>query len=396
MRLSHLIVVAALWLVPSFAHAQPAWDSRGWVMLGEREVHGHGRMERDVMPVGRQEGRFNKLTIVVENSDLEMIDFAVKFEHGDPWHPGLSHFFREGQRTRVIEFPESAWGTTQRAIQAIEFTYRNVPGEGHARVQVWGWRTGDAAAPPPPPAPSWDSRGWVQLGERAVRGHGRMERDVIPVGRQDGRFNKLTIVVEDSDLELVDFAVKFEHGPAWHPGVSHFFREGQRTRVIEFPESAWGNTQRAIQAIEFAYRNVPGEGHARVQVWGWRTGDGGERPAPMWNSDGWVPLGDREVHGHGQMERDRIAVGRGEGKFSRLTIVVENSDLEMIDFIVNFAHGDPFHPEVKHYFREGQRTRVIELPPSDSGRTARTIQSIDFMYRNVPGEGHARVQVWAQ
>ncbi|HEY1554094.1 MAG TPA: hypothetical protein VGF94_04625 [Kofleriaceae bacterium] len=402
MRLSHLIVVTAvLWFTPLVARAQPAtWDSRGWVMLGEREVHGHGRMERDVMPVGRQDGRFNRLTIVVENSDLEMVDFAVKFERGEAWHPGVSHFFREGQRTRVIEFPETAWGNTARAIAAIEFAYRNVPGEGHARVQVWGWRTGAttvAVPPPPPPAPAWDSRGWVQLGEREVHGHGRMERDVMPIGRQDGRFGKLTIVVDNSDLEMVDFAVKFEHGAPWHPGVSHFFREGQRTRVIEFPETAWGNTARSIAAIEFAYRNVPGEGHARVQVWGWRNAEASAPPpAPVWNSQGWMALGEREVHGHGRMERDHIEVGRQDGKFSQITIVVENSDLEMIDFTVNFTHGDPWHPGISHVFREGQRTRVLELPASMSGHAERAIQSIDFAYRNVPGEGHARVQVWAR
>jgi hypothetical protein len=68
----------------------------------------------------------------------------------------------------------------------------------------------------------------------------------------------------------------------------------------------------------------------------------------------------------------------------------------MIDFVVNFTHGDPWHSELEHYFREGQRTRVLELPPNMSGNAERSIQSIDFAYRNVPGEGHARVQVWAQ
>jgi hypothetical protein len=420
MRLAHALVIA-LALFPAAALAQPgpppqpppSWDSRGWVMLGERMVHGHGQMEHDRIDVGRFEGRFDKLTIVVERADLEMVDFVVTFGKGDPWHPEVKHFFREGQRTRVIEFPPSAWGNVERSIKSIDFMYRNVPGERHAVVQVWGWKTGNAPPvvvvqptppPPPPPAQLWDSRGWVMLGDREVHGHGKLERDQISVGRFEGRFSKLTVVVENSDLEMVDMTVVFGRGDPWRPGVSHFFREGQRTRVIEFPETAWGNTQRTIQSINFTYRNIPGEGHARVQVWGWKTGNAPPvvvegpppPPAPVWESRGWVMLGERMVHGHGQMERDKIAVGRQEGRFSKLTLVVENSDLELVDMTVVFGKGDPWKPPVSHFFREGQRTRVIEFPENVWGNTQRSIKEIWFTYRNVPGEGHARVQIWAQ
>ena len=60
---------------------------------------------------------------------------------------------------------------------------------------------------PPQPAPVWDSRGWVQLGDRTV--NGRYDHDRIEVGRYEGRFSKLTMVVENSDLELIDFKITF-------------------------------------------------------------------------------------------------------------------------------------------------------------------------------------------
>jgi hypothetical protein len=392
-----ILMVAVLLAIASPAVAQ-TWDSKGWVLLGETKVHGHGKLDHDRIEVGRQEGKFDKLTLVVENSDLELVDFKVVFGKGEPWQPGVTHFFREGQRTRVIEFPESAWGNTARSIKAIEFAYRNVPGEGHARVQVWGFRTQGAVAAPPP-APVWDSRGWVALGEREVHGHGRMENDRIDVGRQDGRFSKLTIVVEDADLELVAFAVRFGRNQVYQAQVNHFFKEGQRTRVIELPDSAWGSDGRAIQSIEFAYRNIPGEGHAHVKVFGFRTETAAAPPPPaawQFESRGWVMLGEREVHGHGRENHDRVEVGRAEGKFSRLTLVVYDADLELTDLSVQFRHGDPWHAATRHFFKEGARARAIDLPASEHGGDARTIQYIDLSYRNLPGEGHARFQVWAQ
>jgi hypothetical protein len=100
-------------------------------------------------------------------------------------------------------------------------------------------------------------------------------------------------------------------------------------------------------------------------------------------------LGERQVNG--RVDHDRIEVGRREGKFSKLTLVVLDSDLELIDFEIKFAKGPPWHPEVKHFFKEGQRTRLIDFPGDE-----RVIKFIDIKYRNLPGGGRAKVQVWAQ
>lgn len=116
--------------------------------------------------------------------------------------------------------------------------------------------------PPPAPQPDvgWDSTGWTLLGQQSV--DGARDRDRIHVGRDDGRFRKLVLVVTDSDLELVELEVKFGRGQPFRPEVRHFFREGSRTRVIDLP-----GDERVIKWIELRYRNLPGGGRARVQVW---------------------------------------------------------------------------------------------------------------------------------
>jgi hypothetical protein len=330
------------------AHAQPrpVWDSRGWVPLGERTVN--GRYDHDRIEIGRYEGRFTKLTMVVENSDLELIDFKIVFGDNTEYHPRLNHVFREGQRTQAIDLPPS-----EAVIRFVDIRYKNVAGGGDAHVQLWGLRTGGGPpppprtdAPPPPRAPVWDPKGWTLLGERTV--DGRYDHDRIEVGRYEGKFSKLTIVVENSDLELIDFAIQFGRGPAWHPPLQHFFREGQRTRAIDFP-----GDERTIRYIDFKYRNLPGGGRARVAVYGLRDN-------PGWESRGWTMLGEQRVNSDRE-DTDRIRVSRWERRFRKLTVVVLDSDLEMIDMSVKLAHGEPFHPEVNAFFKEGSRTRVIDL-----------------------------------
>ena len=357
---------------------QPIWDSRGWIMLGERTVN--GRVDHDRIDVGRYEGKFNKLTMVVENSELELIDFRIVFGDRTEYHPRLSHFFREGQRTHLIDLPPS-----EAVIRFIEIRYRNLPGGGDARVQVWGWRTGSAAPPPappppapppPPPAPAWDPKGWTLLGERTV--DGRIDHDRIDVGRYEGKFSKLTLVVENSDLELVDLSIKFDHGPPWRPQLQHYFREGQRTRAIDFP-----GEERVIKHIDFTYRNLPGGGRAKIAVYGLRD-------MPVWESRDWTMIGERTVDSNRE-DVDRIEVPRWERRFRRLTLVVLDGDLEMIDLSLKFGRGEPFHPEVNAIFRENTRTKVIDLP-----RDERAVRWIEFKYRNLAAGRRARIQVWAK
>ena len=377
-----IIPVIALCLAAGVGSARaqpnrpPAWDSRGWVQLGERTVN--GRVDHDRIEVGKYDGKFSKVTMVVDNSDLELIDFKIVFGDRTEYHPKVSQVFREGQRTREIDLPPS-----EAVIRFIDIQYRNLPGGGNAHVQVWGWRFGNAVPPPAPPAAgtpgkhSWDVRGWAFLGARQV--NGRFDHDRIEVAKYEGEFAKLTMAVEDSDLELIDFRVEFDDRSEFRPKLSHFFREGQRTRVIDLPPG-----KHAIHYIDINYKNTRGGGPASVEVWGLRAA----APAPVvWDSKGWTLLGERTVDGHA--DHDRIPVGRYEGKFSKLTFVVENSDLELIDLSIQFERGAPWHPALQHYFKEGQRTRAIDFPGDE-----RTIRFIDIKYRNLPGGGRAKVAVY--
>lgn len=72
-------------------------------------------------------------------------------------------------------------------------------------------------------------------------------------------------------------------------------------------------------------------------------------------------------------------------------MVVTDSDLELIDMVIKFGNNTTFKPKVKHFFKEGARTRVIDLPGNN-----RFIKEIELTYANLPGGGKAQVEVWGR
>ncbi len=402
---------------PGYRPAPSTWDSTGWTLLGSQTVN--GRTDRDTIVVN-QRARFDKLTLVVENSDLELLDLDIEFANGQRWSPRIGYRFREGQRSRTIDLPGD-----DRHIARITLLYRNTPGGGAARASIYGKDTRNASAyqpapatpapyqpapstpspapyqpapsqPPPPPAyqpapsaPAWDATGWTLLGTQTV--DGRRDRDTFAVGKKYGRLDRITIVVKDSDLDMQDFVVTFENGQKFEPKIKHVFRENQRTRSIDLP----GN-DRFIKQINVQYKNLPGGGKARVEIYGKDTRTtGGPQPSPSpspkpnWDASGWTLLGAQAVNG--RRDRDVYQVGKKPGRLDVITLVVKDSDLEIDDLIITFENGEKWEPKLKHSFREGSRTRQIDLPSAD-----RFIKTIEVRYKNTPGGGNARLEIYGR
>src|SRR5262249_35776893 len=152
-------------------------------------------------------------------------------------------------------------------------------------VEIWGKVAALPPPPPPPPPPApppprpaWDPRGWERLGEASV--DGRADRDFIHVGREEGRFTTLMLVVEGGDVEIYDVNVIFGNGERFSPPTRYYFREGSRTGAIDLPGDA-----RSIRGIELRYGSRARG--ARVEVWGRQAHD--ERP-PAFDPRGWRKL----------------------------------------------------------------------------------------------------------
>ena len=137
-----------------------------------------------------------------------------------------------------------------------------------------------------------------------------------------------------------------------------------------------------------AARPSDARGDARNDAKDDRRADRGERPGPGSRGD-WRKLGERWVEG--TRDRDVIEVGRDEGRYRRMMIVVENSAVEMHDILVTFGDGSRFSPPTRVVFSPQTRSRVIDFPGD-----ARFIRTVEFRYGNLPGGGRAQVELWAQ
>jgi hypothetical protein len=119
-------VVAATPARPAEAHAM----RNGFVYLGERTVN--GGLDHDVIPVGRSEGKFRELMVVVERAPVEIYDLVVTFGNGERFEPHTRMVFGRDTTSRSIDLP----GNT-RVIQRVDFRYGNLVAGAHAKVELW-------------------------------------------------------------------------------------------------------------------------------------------------------------------------------------------------------------------------------------------------------------------
>jgi hypothetical protein len=365
---------------------QAAYDTAGWTLLGEQTVQ--GKRDKDTILVGKYEGKFDQLQLVVLDSDIELKDMTVFFANGEKWSPALKHSFKEGQRSKMIDLPGN-----NRTINKIELLYANTPGGGKAKVAIYGRdkKTAKPGTPPngnpgplPPQMPAFDSKGWTLLGEQSV--DGRRDKDTLKVGKYAGQFDQLTMVVLDSDLELRDFVVKFGDNDKerWSPNLKHVFKEGQRSHVIDLP-----GKDRVIKKIELSYANIAGGGKAKVQIWGRDTGRKVPDFKPVtWDNKGWTFLGKRTVDGW--RDSDHLDVNDRNG-YTEVMFVVTGSDVQLNNITITLGNKEKFQMPSSVVFKEGTRTAPIDIPGK-----VRMIKSVDFAYANLPGGGRAQVEVWAR
>jgi hypothetical protein len=217
-------------------------DRDEWVELGCQQVG--FRADRDTIRVGRREGRFSAIRVLVRGNAVEMLDLKVVYASGDPDDIQVRSVIRPGDRTRPLDL--RGW---ERAIDRVEMVYRAVPNfRGRATVCVEGRQGPPRGGPGPGPGPG---ARWEELGCQQVSFIGK-DRDVIRVGRREGRFKAIRLHARGNDVEVLDLKVIYTNGDPDDIQVRQKLRAGQYTRPLDL--RGW---QRAIDRVELVYRSRP-------------------------------------------------------------------------------------------------------------------------------------------
>src|SRR4051812_29951823 len=87
--------------------------------------------------------------------------------------------------------------------------------------------------------------------------------------------------------------------------------------------------------------------------------------------NGYVYLGERWVNGGA--DHDVIHVGRKDGRFASIMLVVENAPVELFQLLVTFGNGTTYPIPTKLVFGPDSTSRMIDLPGG-----ARVIRRVDF------------------
>lgn len=195
----------------------------------------------------------------------------------------------------------------------------------------------------------WDFLGSAQIGTR-------IERDVIEVGRREGRFSSIGFTVAGGDARVEEIKVYYGGGSVDVLRVGEVFKSGTRSRPIELP-----GPPALIQRIEIAYRAF---GPVKIDFYGEKRR---EREA-QWQNLGCKSVGFLDA-------KDVIRVGRREGAFSAIKLQVSDAKLRLQRLRVVFGDGSSQTYDVRSVIPAGAETRPLDL----DGRR-RVIERVDLDY----------------
>lgn len=252
-------LLLTLMVAPSMAQRGPGGDR--WVPLGQLKVGFVA--DRDVLRLNHdeawfgREGPFSDLRLTAERNNVHIMNIRVVYLNGYAEDFKVDGTVRQGQSVNIDLRGERSY------LRQIEFVYRSklsLKGEARLRVDARVARRG-----PPGPGPGPGPGPQVELLGTQKIGFSR-DRDVVRVGRREGRFRRLALRALDNDIEIIDMKVFYGRGgPPDELRNRILLRVGERTAPIDLR----GNEPRVIDRIEFVYRARPNfRGGATLEVYG--------------------------------------------------------------------------------------------------------------------------------
>ncbi len=403
------LVMASLAMAATgfFSAAQAQKSDGNLVKIGTYTVD--SSKDRDSIDLSKTNGKYRGLRLVAKDGDITLSRVQVLYGNGAVHNEDRKIVLNEGERTREIN-PSSE----DRFVDQL--TLSIVPQKGaKTTLDVYGLQTSDGAkakrpsgtaekpastgpiatqttksAPSATPVGTVTEFGDVLFGSQYV-GFG-VDRDVIRVGAEIGKFDKVRLRVLDNDIFIKELKIVYANGESEDLVVNADVAKDKRTQ--------WFNLKgdRFIKEVQMVYRSRPSfKGQARVEVLGqysegWLGPNGEGRKF----NQGWVLLG-AQTAGFIGFDKDVIPVGKNEGGFKKLRVTVKDRSITLNELRVIYASGQEDVIPVKAKIEAGSTYGPIDL----KGGT-RTIKEVQARYRSrfidkdARGKGMATVELWGQ
>ncbi len=346
------------------------------------DISGAGSASIDV---SQAPGAFRGIRVKNKGSstiDLERVQ--IVYSDGSVHNEDRQIDMKKGERSREI-----APGSADRFIDKVNVTWKATNGRGS--LQVLGLQTRDGRRMERPKGPATgdlsaenapatttpvNTKGPVVDGNDVMFGYQNVgfgiDRDVIKVGGEVGKFDRIRLRVLGNDVHLNSLKVLYMDGTTQDLAVDADIRSNMRTSWMEIDGGKF------IREIQMSYRSKPNfKGQARIEVTGqyadgW-LGPGGE--GKRYNA-GWVLLGGQTA-GFTGFDNDTITVGKNEGGFSKLRVVAKDRAITLREVRVVFFTGPDEVFSMRERIDPGNPYGPLEFK---SGRSA--IKEIQAKYRS--------------
>jgi hypothetical protein len=234
-------------------------ESNGEVLFGVQDVG--FLVDRDVIRVGSEIGKFDRIRLRVLRNDIYVTDLKVVYANGDTDTLLTDTKLESGRKTDWMELKHKGF------IKEIQLVYRSRPDfKGEARVEVFGefadgWLGASGEG-------QKYNNGWVLLGTDTAGSIG-FDKVKIPVAKNEGGFKQIRVSVKDRDVTMTDLAVVYDNGDKDQ-------LESDRTKIEA--DKAFGPVDlkhdASIKEIQATWRSrafatsKKDRAYATIEVWG--------------------------------------------------------------------------------------------------------------------------------
>jgi hypothetical protein len=422
--LRRLIVACATVVALAAGAVTSAQAQDQWVLLGKKDVATNGR-DSEAIDVSTAKGSYKAIRLVTKDTYIEINNVEVLYSGAPTHNERRTMSMNPNDRTRPINPTD-----TGRFVERVSVAFKPSRESGRTLIEVYGLQSAEgarasrpaggssvasssqpsASAPVPavpaavvvPTAPTVPKKAELRPGEQNETGDVLfgtqtvgfgVDRDVIRVGADVGKFDKVRMRVLDNDIFLRSARVVYADGTADEIAYNADIKANSRTRWIDL------KGDRFIKEVQLIYNSRPNfKGRAFVEIYGqYAEGWLGPQGEGKKYNQGFVLLGGQSA-GFTIDRNDKIAVGKNEGGFRKIRVNVKDEAITLFEVRVIYGNG-----EVD--IIPANRTRVDAggtYGPIDLKGGSRIIQEIRPTYRTRifqqggVARGRAVVEFWGQ